>query len=106
MSNKFEPSKFIIMAKKHLTGLSLSLCIKDIINGVVEEEQVETIIARTLARDSDEWHSIISQYQSSCWKEDPAKAYEIFHRLLMADKIKQPRLEGGSCEDVRNGHWR
>ncbi len=94
------------MAEKLLTGLSLSLCIKDIIDGVVKEDQVEIIIARTMVRNSDEWHSIVYQYQSTYWKKDPIKAYNIFHRLLAADKISQPRLEGGSYEDIRNGHWR
>jgi hypothetical protein len=94
------------MEKKLLTGLSLSRCIKDIIDGVVKEEQVQVIIARTMARNSDEWHSIVCQYQNSCWQKDPITAAEICFRLLNNGKITQPRLEGKAYETIKNGHWR
>lgn len=93
------------MENKLLTGLSLSLCIKDIINGDVKENQVGIIKARTLARTSYEWDSIITQYQNSCWQSNPTMAAEICLRLLSEGKISQPRLEGGVCESIKNGHW-
>jgi len=92
--------------KRKLTGLSLPLCIRDIIYGIVKEEEVKVILSNTLARNDEEWQSVIKNYQTFSWREYPEKAAEICLRLLNQGKIKQPRLSGGGYQDLSNGHWR
>jgi hypothetical protein len=89
-------------------GLSLSFCIKDIINGLVQEDDVEYIIAGTCASTPDQWDKVLDPYCRIYWKDDPKKAREIAYRFLKEGKIKQPRLSNDGMSDNYNislGHW-
>lgn len=90
---------------ERLIGLSLSFCIKDVIEGHVEESEIKEINARTLAFCDEDWSNILAIYCQSFWQKEPDKAREIFYRLLSAGKIKQPRLDGKPRFDVSNGYW-
>jgi len=91
--------------KKGKIGLSLSRCIKDIIEGKVDEKDVEKIIARTAANNEEEWFSLIGRYKQKYWSNNPEEAEAIFHRFMKAGKITQPRLESGKYPDIRDGIW-
>jgi hypothetical protein len=81
---------------KKRIGTSLSLCIAQILEGYVKEEDVEKIITNTKANSNDEWEILISDYCDQYWRINEEEARAIFYRLLQAGKIEQPRLNGGS----------
>lgn len=86
-------------------GLSVSCCIRDIIEGRVKEEDVGRIIAGTVAEDEEAWIHLIAQYQVNYWSRNPQEAADVCHRLIKAGKITQPRLEGQEAPDISMGHW-
>ena len=90
---------------KKLIGLSLSQCIKDIIEGKVKEESVVKIITRTCARNEEEWGMLIYIYQKKYWSNNADQAREICLRLRNAGKIEQPRIKNERIYSLDNGHW-
>ncbi|MBU0978490.1 hypothetical protein KKF92_01540 [Patescibacteria group bacterium] len=77
-----------------VVGLSLSFCVRDIMDGEVQEQDVIQIISSTYARSPQEWDEVIARYKQNYWHVDPTKGEEICRRLLVAGKILQPRVEG------------
>jgi len=89
-----------------MIGLSLSLCIKDIIEGRAEVEAVERIITGTMAVSERDWESVLRIYCEAYWKRDPALARALVARLLAEGKITQPRLcEGLTPNLAASGGW-
>ena len=91
-------------------GLSLSLCIKDIIEGRVNQRDVAVIVAGTHAETDAQWASLIRSYQADTWQADPAKAAETVYMLRERGQIVQPRANGQTPTSLvlraRNeGHW-
>lgn len=88
-------------------GLSLSFCIKNIMQGEVREEEVGEIIAGTKAEKPEDWPAIIKSYRESYWYKYPEEAEALFWRLLAAGKIRQPRVEKDdwSGHNIVKGHW-
>ena len=87
-------------------GLSISLCIADIIKGKVEEKDVEKIIGATNAVNEVDWQEVIRIYKKTHWQDDPEKGEAILRRFLKQGKIEQPRLEGKPSHSIKDGHWR
>jgi len=75
-----------------MIGLSASLCVKDILEGKVNPDQVEKIISGISASDERSIDEIVLTYRRGYWKEDPNRAEKIFRTLLAQGKIVQPRL--------------
>src|SRR3989338_6531283 len=50
-----------------MIGLSVHLCIKDIVNGIVSLNEVEKIVGATAARPPEEWIGIVLHYGAHCW---------------------------------------
>lgn len=74
-------------------GLSLSLCVRDILDGAVNLDDVAVIITSTAVRKTLDWDWVINQYQQTYWlRHHPEKARELVCLLLERDKILQPRL--------------
>lgn len=88
-----------------LIGLSLSLCIRDIIAGKVREEDVKQITTGTCARTPCEWDALLARYAIHYWRKDPKRGIEIANRFLHKDKIYQPRADGQDAPDILNGIW-
>ena len=89
-----------------LTGLSLSLCIADIINGRISESEVSRLITGTKAEDEQDFKEVIELYRKLYWSEHPDRAEEIARRFWDAGKLVQPRVKGDYAPDIRRGHWR
>lgn len=87
-------------------GLSLSFCIKDILQGNVALEDVEKIITGTCCYDEQEWTEVLSSYCPVYWKENPTRALEIFWSLLDNKQIDQPRTRGELNPGNAEGWWR
>jgi hypothetical protein len=95
-------------------GLSYSRCVRDIVDGVVDINDVLVIIARTDfdPRNDDQWSSIWEGYGGgqtfgSLWSnpewanypaEDEAKFREISIELLESGKLHQPRQFGAHAK--------
>ena len=90
-----------------MIGLSLSLCVAEILNDRVRLEDVKLIRSNILARDDAEWDYVIGSYCHSYWRRDPARAREIVQTLRETHRIQQPRLTGDpwSRHAITDGIW-
>lgn len=87
------------------TGLSLSLCVAEIIADRVRVEDVDVIVAATQAHTEADWRWVTDQYCRSYWRADPQRARRVVQLLRDADRIRQPRVEGGEHPGVSQGIW-
>ena len=77
-----------------LVGYSISFCLKDIVDGFVDINNVALIKAGTCV--TEDWHSLIDHYiAANVWNEKDRDKYEfVLDELLSEDKIFQSRLYG------------
>ena len=76
-----------------MIGLSVSRCIRAILEGEVRLEDVEKIIAGIRASDEEAWDFVIREYRERHWDLDPDGGEEICCQLIAKGKIEQPRLQ-------------
>lgn len=88
-----------------MIGTSLSSCVKDIVEGRVNLDDVDLIIAGTKCETEDAWIAVFNQYSQTCWKGIALLCEETVHTLLRRGKIIQPRVMGKKplCSVP---HWR
>ena len=90
-----------------MIGLSLSFCVKDIIEGRVDLTKVEKIITGTWFTDRDMFHTGMKHtYCHTYWRKDPVTALNIAMHLWDLGKIDQPRARGETPPNISDGHWR
>ena len=89
------------------TGLSLSLCVIDILAGRVRLDDVVLIRANTMARDEEDWEHLVNHYCRSYWRQDPGRAREIVQALRDTGRIHQHRLTGDpfAHHPIHEGIW-
>jgi hypothetical protein len=75
-----------------LTGVSLSLCIKDVCEAKVRFEQVGQIIAATRMANDADFESVVGSYKRTYWRKHPDEAERYARSLWTAGKIAQPLL--------------
>ena len=77
-----------------VVGYSISNCIKDIVDGWVDINNVTLIKAGTCV--SENWEMLINDYiEAYVWEEDDRYKYEaVIGELISEDKIFQSRLYG------------
>jgi hypothetical protein len=73
-------------------GLSLSLCIMDIIEDKINFGEVEKIIAGTRIPNEESLNNQLIIYRNHYWYKNPDKAEAICRQLFSEGKIEQPRL--------------
>lgn len=93
------------MNSNKLIGLSLSFCVRDIVEGKVAYEQVTKLITGTGAPDEKNWEEMLQDYVEWYWwgpkglyrgdEEKTRAAIAIVNRLRSESKIEQPRLITG-----------
>lgn len=97
-----------------LIGLSLSFCIKDILNGKVNLDNVAGIFTSTMIKSDDDLIMVIDLYCDTYWAnplEDDidtfARATEVVRELMSSGRIFQPRVMGLEAVNFANygGHW-
>lgn len=76
-----------------LVGLSLSFCVKDIIEGKVKEDEVLFIVSGTSFEDDVHFREGMERYASYYWSMSPQEGIDIATRLWKAEKIHQPRVD-------------
>ncbi len=90
-----------------MIGLSLSLCIKDIMSGKVAEADVEKIISGTCCRTENDWEVLCTAYKELYWSAwDAATVVELLKRFRAQGKIVQPRLTNPEYfNSITDGWW-
>lgn len=91
---------------KKKEGLSFSMCIEDILLGLVDEDDVEGIIAGTKCVTPADWEKTIAYYRESYWDMNPDKGELIARRFIMQGKVYQPRVYGEALPSLMDGVWR
>ena len=93
-----------------MIGFSLSLCVRDIIDGKVNLDAVEKIVTGTCYRERGEFIAgIDATYCRTYWRRSADEAFVIAVLLWDAGKLDQPRLRGEEPPHGINGggnHWK
>jgi len=94
-----------------LIGLSLSLCVADIIRGKERESDVSKIIASTWVETPADMDKLMAEYRQTYWSENPDLGEEIARRLFEEGKVEQPRKLTNTHgyiphPGIANGHWK
>lgn len=74
-------------------GLSLSLCVRDIASGAVNEADVTVIVANTCATSYAIFERVLEQYSQIYWSKFAPEACSIAKSLYISGRIVQPRVE-------------
>lgn len=88
-----------------LVGLSLSLCIQDIIEDKVRADYVDYIYTGTRAESPEDWDYVIEHYKQSYWRSDPERAEKIARKFLADGCLIQPRMNGEKPPSTNLGWW-
>ncbi len=87
-----------------MIGLSVSFCIRDIVNGTVPLANVEKIIGSIAVRTELEVADLIKSYCQVYWRECSQEAEKVFRQLLAEGKIEQPRLDNSDHFPMLHNH--
>ncbi len=86
-------------------GFSLSLCIRDILDGEVDIEDVHHIVTGCAPTDPDSVERLLAEYCERYWEKDEAMARQIFNQLDHERKISWlARWRKNAC-NIGWGHW-
>jgi hypothetical protein len=89
-----------------MIGLSLSMCLKDILAGTVAEGDVTKIVTMTAAPTTADWDALGARYRTVYWRKfDGDAAIALMQRLWAQGKIEQPRLDDPEYGHTIAGGW-
>jgi hypothetical protein len=97
-----------------LIGLSLSLCIGDIVRGRIDEKSVTCIISGTCMETDEQWERVIERYSEVYWTDydfrgdavsHAEEARKVVDRMRKTGRIIQPRTMGQEPYNIASGHW-
>jgi hypothetical protein len=90
-----------------MIGLSLSLCVKDVLDGYVTTDDIERIISGTCAGSPAVLEAVLDYYAKKYWSKAPAEGVRIAKELFRAGKVHQPRLKDPDYHPAAAGgfHW-
>lgn len=89
-----------------MIGLSVSFCIRDIIEDRMDPKTVEKIVGGISAPTPAVIDGIIRIYREVYWDEDPDACEKLFRQMLSDGKIEQPLLTKGIAPMLAGvGHW-
>lgn len=86
-------------------GLSLSHCVADLTNGLMDLREVSKIVSGTAYRTEAEFEEGIKAYARSYWKGHAEAAMSIARYFWATGKLEQPRLLGLEGPNIGKGHW-
>lgn len=86
-------------------GLSLSKCVKDIIEKRVKLGDVTCIISNTCACDDYAMERVVLSYSKTFWSHDINKARCVVHILRNHGRLVQPRLVDPNYKHQAKPHW-
>lgn len=87
-------------------GLSSRECFRDMALGLIDPNQVDTIISGIDIdpKSEDDIMAVVNVYQLNAWKDLP-EAEKLFREFLEDGKIQQPRQYGSIPPHINHGHW-
>lgn len=85
-----------------LIGLSLSICIKEMVKD--DSLNVLYIIAGTRIVDDDQFNKVIESYRQTYWQDCKEEASELAVRVWKQNRIIQPRMVGTTLS-IADGCW-
>jgi hypothetical protein len=89
-----------------MIGLSLSRCIKDVIEGRMRVETIDRLVTGTRCVTEADWTECLNGYAQSYWRVNPQWAIRIVRSLRELGRIEQPRCSGRDPAYVAPGkHW-
>jgi hypothetical protein len=95
-----------------MIGLSLSLCVLDVIEGKVDPNSIEKIVTGTAYPSRDEFiRGINDTYCRTYWRHNPSRAFCLALDLWDQGKLDQPRLDPSTSSgqadapNTSQGHW-
>jgi hypothetical protein len=89
-----------------MIGLSLSLCVRDIIAGRVNPVEVSLIVADIKAATDEQFHFVLDRYAENYWRENPNYGKALANKLREQGRLIQPRLlEQNHEHNIANGWW-
>lgn len=88
-----------------MIGLSLSFCVKDIIDGKAQLADVSKIISGTSCRTPEDWEQCLDRYRQVYWRHNPDLGESTARQLLDAGKVVQSKLVDGRVPLIFSGHW-
>ncbi len=87
-------------------GLSLSLCVAEILNGRVRVEDVREIRTNTRAITEEDWERLLDGYCRTYWRQDPERARRVVTALRESQRITQPRVDDPDYgHTINDGIW-
>ena len=90
---------------KQVIGLSLSLCIEEMVRKNIFLSGVKKIIAATNAPDESSFVGQLKTYAKSYWTEFPQEASDLAMKMYSLGRIEQPRTQGKPVHSISNGKW-
>ena len=90
---------------EYLIGMSLSLCIRDILESKVMFGDIKCIISGTKIKNNTDFAHVRDRYCKVYWKKNPIRATNIFRGLYDSGKLIQPRLLGLKSFNISDGYW-
>ena len=80
-------------------GRSLSFCVKDILSGKINKNDVGVIVTSTSFKNPEMWQKGIESYQNSYWYDYTLEeCTNLINWLIDNNKIEQPRLTNGKVQ--------
>ena len=95
----------MIDKKGCLIGLSLSMCIRDMINGKMTFGSVKCIISGTKIENDNDFAAVRDRYCKTYWAENPIMASNLLRGLYDGNMLVQPRVLGIKPMYIADGHW-
>jgi len=89
-----------------MIGLSLSLCVKDVLDGRVAEEDVSLVVTGTRAVTPWGWRQLLDGYRDLYWSRTPDAAEALVERWRAAGKVFEVRAFDPEAEvNIAEGYW-
>jgi hypothetical protein len=90
-----------------LVGLSLSLCVNAILEGIVDYEELKAIVSATSfpLEGPNAADNIVTRYGSGYWSQDLEGARKIVERLLADGKLLQRGLVFDNTDEKQFNQW-
>lgn len=88
-----------------LVGLSLSLCIKDVLEGKICETQIDHLVSPTRWTTPEHLNDGLDAYARDYWQRNPMLGMQIARRLFSKGLVDQPRCTNNTHPGIAYGRW-
>ena len=87
-------------------GLSLSMCVVDIIEGYIPYKDVSCILSGTRIKSIGDLNIVFNEYKKTVWEEyDSDTIWEVLNYLIFNNKLIQERVLDDTNDVYRGSNW-